>query len=166
MTVKFLCEHCHKEIKAPDSAAGKQGKCPYCGESNYIPAPAENREEIPLAPIDEASEQSRVAEVESLRAQERELLHALSGEPEAPLEHKEDLRSEDLRHFVVNYCMDMFNGDLQRADVHVRKLKKFKFTALEAVEDFRAGKVTELVLSAVPKKVLQGYLADLKEKLR
>ena len=55
MTVKFRCEKCHKTVEAPDSAAGKRGKCPYCGAMSYIPSP--DVEEIPLAPIDESDEE-------------------------------------------------------------------------------------------------------------
>ena len=166
MTVTFRCGKCHKEVKADDSTAGKRGKCPFCGESSYIPMKVSEEEVIPLSPLDEEAERDREKEIESLMVQERELIHELGGGPEMPLEHKDDLSSEDLHHFVVNFCMDMYNGRLDRAERHVREMKKLKFTALEAVEDFRSGKATEMVLDVIPKRVLKGFLAELRDKLR
>ena len=97
---------------------------------------------------------------------ERDLIHETGGGPETPLEHKEDLRSEDLHHLVVNFCMDRFNGNVERADETIRKLKQFKFTAIEAVEDFESGKTLEPVLDVIPKKLMQGFIKDLKENLK
>ncbi len=37
MTINFECEHCHLIIEAPGSAAGKKGKCPFCGLPNDVP---------------------------------------------------------------------------------------------------------------------------------
>ena len=168
MTIKFRCVKCDKVVEAPDKAAGQRGKCPYCGQKSYIPAPAADQDdgEIPLAPIDEAEERSRQEEIKALLAQERDLLHEMGRQPDVPLEHKEDLRSEDLYHFVVNYCLDMFSGNLERAESYVRKMKPFKYTAITAVEDFRTEKATETALSAIPKKVLKGFLTELKDKLK
>ena len=165
MTITFRCEKCHKSVEAPDSAAGSRGKCPYCKHSSYIPLPAEERAEIPLVEIDEEEERRRQEMERSLFDQERELLCDVGGQPEKPLEFKEDLRSEDLQHFVVNYCMDMFNAKLERAELHVKKLKRFKFTAVEAIENLQSGKATEDILKVIPKKVLKGYLTELKDRL-
>ncbi len=166
MTITFRCEKCRKTVEAPNSAVGRRGKCPYCGATSYIPSPVKEEDVIPLAPVDETEERQMQQEIASLLEQERELLHDLGGSPEEPLEHKEDLRSEDLQHFVVNYCMDMFHGNLDRATQHIAKLKKFKFTAMEAVEDFQTGKAAENVLATIPKKVLQGFLKDLRDQLK
>jgi len=153
-------------VKAPDSAAGKRGKCPHCGQSSYIPAPVADEDLIPLAPVDEAEEQARRREIESLLAVDRRLLRETGGGPDVPLEHKEDLSSADLHHFVVNYCMDVFNGNLERAQLYVRKMKMLKYTAIEAVEDFQTKKTHEAVLDAIPSRVLEGFLKDLKDKLK
>lgn len=165
MSITFRCEQCRKDVKAPDAAAGKRGKCPHCGHSSYIPMPSTENEEIPLAPIDE-EEGGRGGKSESFQEMDRTLLHEMSGAgTEVPLDHREDLGSEDLHHFVVNYCLDMFKGDLERAAQHAQKMKTFKYTAIQAVEDFEKNNVTEMVLDVIPKKVLNGFLLDLKERL-
>ena len=59
MTIAFRCSHCHKDVQAPDAAAGKRGKCPFCGQSNYVPAPVAPADELDLAPVDEAADRRR-----------------------------------------------------------------------------------------------------------
>ena len=56
MSIQLHCPRCGKLIKAPDNAGGKHGKCPYCKESVYVPMPADEVEEIGLAPVDEEAE--------------------------------------------------------------------------------------------------------------
>jgi len=165
MSIRFRCEGCGKTVEAPDSAAGRRGKCPYCGHSCYIASPVSDEDLIPLK---EVPDESPVTETEppEVAALERELLHEMGGAPDVPLEQKEDLTSADLHHLVVNYCMDMFAGNLERAEVVVGKLKKFKFTAIEAVQDFQSGKADEDVLKTVPPKVCKGFLDALLKKLR
>ena len=165
MTLQFRCEKCHKTVKAPDSTTGKRGKCPDCGNTSYIPS-MEEPEEIPLAPIDEESEQEKSKEIANLLAKERDLLHEMGGEPSIPLEHKEDLNSEDLHHFVVNYCLDMYKGELTRAEHTAKELKKFKFTAIQAVEDFQTNRAVEPALGEIKKPLLDGFLKDLKKALQ
>jgi len=166
MSIRFRCEACDKTVEAPDAAAGKPGKCPYCGHSAYIPAPMRDEDIIPFSPIDEEGPEAADPEAARLRDLEKELLHEMSGEPEVPLEHKEDLGSGDLHHYVVNYCMDMFRGGLERAELTAKQLKQYKFTAIEAVQDFRAGKASEAALKSIPPKVLKGFLDGLLDKLR
>ena len=166
MSITFRCEKCHKTIEAPDSAAGRRGKCPRCGQSSYIPSPVSTDEIIPLVPLDESEERRRRGEIQALIDQERDLLHEVGGGPQVPLEHKEDLSSADLHHFVVNYCMDMFNGDLERAGATVQKMQQFRLTAIEAVEDFETRKAGEMSLDVIPRRVLEGFLKELKQRLK
>jgi hypothetical protein len=53
MAIKFNCEKCGRKVQAPDEAGGRRGQCPFCHDSIYIPAPPEQVEEIPLAPLPE-----------------------------------------------------------------------------------------------------------------
>jgi len=39
MTIEFQCTECGRPMRAPDGAAGKQGKCPQCGTVMPIPTP-------------------------------------------------------------------------------------------------------------------------------
>lgn len=168
MAITFRCEHCRKSVNAPDSAAGQRGKCPYCGNTSYIPLPkSELEDEIPLAPEDEEEERERREQIKRLLHHDPVVIKDEGGgQPPTPLEHKPDLRAEDLHHLVVNYCSDMFQGNLDRAGLHVKEMKKFKYTAVSAVEDFQTGRVTEKVLANIPKKVLEAFLSNLKEQLK
>jgi hypothetical protein len=166
MTIKFHCEHCRREVQAPDEAGGKRGKCPHCGTSNYIPAPVSEEDVLPLAPLDDEEERQRQKEVQELLRQERELLAETRGGPPTPLEHREDLAGQDLHHFVVNYCLDLHSGNLTRAQTHVTSLRKFGPAGLEAVSDFMTGKAIEPALANVPGGLLQGFLRQLKQSLQ
>ena len=165
MTISFQCQHCHKEVKAPDATAGKRGKCPYCGHSSYIPYPGEDEKEIPLAPVDPQAERQREDEIRSLAQAERQLRSQLGGDRPIPLEHRQDLASEDLHHFVVNYCLDMSRGLLDKSALHVTELKKFGYLSHQAVEDFITGKAAEDALAGIPPAVLNGFLSELSERL-
>lgn len=57
MSIEFNCPSCEKSIRAPDTAGGKYGKCPFCDVKVYIPSPpSADEEEIGLAPVDEDEE--------------------------------------------------------------------------------------------------------------
>ena len=165
MSIRFRCEGCGKTVEAPDSAAGKRGKCPYCGHNCYIASPMSDAEAIPLKEVEQEAPATE-GESPEVVALERELLHEMGAEPQVPLEQKENLTSADLHHFVVNYCMDMFKGNPERAEAVVSKLKKLRFTAIEAVQDFQSGKADEDILKTIPPKVRQGFLDALQKKLR
>ena len=52
MSIELHCPRCGKLIRAPDDAGGKRGKCPYCQAGVYVPMPAGEEDDIPLAPLD------------------------------------------------------------------------------------------------------------------
>jgi phage FluMu protein Com len=162
MTINFRCEHCGKKVEAPDSAGGKRGRCPYCKQSNYIPAPVSDDDIIPLAP-----EEDQPAGDDEVRQHERALIAELAGGEEAPvpLEHRENLEPQDLYHLVVNYCVDMAESRLERAKLHLAELKKVRQVARQAVDDFLSGKALEPTLDRIPLKILQGFLNNLRNEL-
>jgi len=173
MPIKFNCPECGKTINAPDAAAGKRGKCPHCSAVVEIPLPPppppaeEDDDLIPLAPIDEEEERKLDQERKALYDQEKSLLDAASPSGDGvPLEHKEDLTGEDLHHFVVNYLLDMFDGNLERANMHAEKLRGFGFQGIEAVDDFAEGKVSEPALKRIPEPVREGFLRELKARVK
>ncbi len=165
MPIKFKCHNCHNEVTAPDSAAGKKGKCPFCGHTNEIPAPVDEDDLIPLAPIDDEEEARARAERQALYEREKALLEETGGPAPVPLEHREDLTSEDLHHFVVNYCLDLADGKLAQADEHVAQLNRYGEPGARAVEDFISGTATEPALDHIPRPVIQGFLKQLKGQL-
>ena len=167
MTIQFKCEHCGKRVEAPDSVGGKRGRCPYCKQPNYIPAPVSDDELYQLAPEDETAQQRARQEAEALRRQEEALIAEMGGRDAAPvpLEHRKDLTAEGLHHLVVNYCLDVAAGKLQLAEAHVPELQKFPALAAQAVDDFLTGKALEPALDAIPAKTLQGFLKKLRSSL-
>lgn len=163
--ITFQCEHCHKEVKAPDEAGGKRGKCPYCGGANYVPV-QEDPDEIPLAPIDEDEERRHEEEVRRLLEQERELIAQTGGAADEVREQGGDYAAEDLYHHVVNYVLDMSQSNLERAAQHARILRQYGFTGIQAVEDFLTGKTSEQAMDSIPEKLRVGFLKQLQQELR
>ena len=166
MTIQFECEHCRKEIQAPDAAGGKRGKCPFCGTSNYIPAPVKEDDAIPLAPVDEEDERRRQREVENLLRQERDLLAETGGLPADPREQRDDEAKPELRDLVVKYCQDMHAGRLPRAEAQAQMLQKQPAQALQTVQDFMSGREIDPALATMPGGLLQGFLRQLKQQLQ
>lgn len=168
MTIKFRCGYCHKQLSAPETAGGKQGKCPHCKQSTYIPSPVSDDDVLDLAPIDEEDEARQKRMEEELFRQEHDLLAesggAAGGQP--PLEQRKDLTAEDLYHFVVNYCLDIASGKLEKATKTKGDLKKYGSVAMQAVSDFQIGKALEPALDSIPVPVLQGFLSELMTELR
>ncbi len=168
MTIRFHCGSCGKLVEAPDQAGGRRGKCPYCEGSNYIPA-AKTEKEFDLAPLDEHEERIRKQEISSLFDAERDLRSETSfGEigPRLSEQTGEDVKPADLHHLIVNYCLDMAAGNLERAQTHVDRLDRFEAVNLQAVDDFLSGRTIEPTLDAIPVKVLQGFLKNLLGQLR
>jgi len=177
MPIKFECTECHKIVTAPDAAGGKRGKCPFCGQLVNIPLPPppppppppeeEDPDLIPLAPIDEDEERKLAQERKALYDQEQSLLEAMvPSEDSVPLEQREDLSSEDLHHFVVNYLLDMFDGNLARAGMHADKLRSLGFAGIGAVDDFLEGKADEPALGHIPAPIREGFLRELKARVK
>jgi len=166
MSITFHCQHCHKEVKAPDEAGGKRGKCPFCGQSNYIPAPVSEEDILPIKPLDEEEERRRRQQIEELVRSEEDILAQIGDNPLPPLDQREDMTSEDLHPLVVNYCLDMARSNLEAAEEHLTKLKRFGYLGRKAVEDFITGRASEPALGAIGKRVREGFLKQLSRELR
>jgi len=177
MAISFKCSNCGKDIKAPDSYARKQGKCPFCGQSNEIPPPETQDDDlIPLAPIDEEEEKRRQKEIEYLLSQEKRMLREMS-DSTSQASPPDDSASdgdydeskptiEQCRADVVGYCLDLVNSDLGGLDKYIANLKRNPELGLSAVEDFMLGRYIEPALDALPPQVLKGFLAQLRQALQ
>jgi transcription elongation factor Elf1 len=81
MPIAFNCEHCGKQIKAPDAAAGKNGVCPSCKGRCAVPMPKPaDDDEIRVAPLDETDEERR----KRLEDEDRRIRESIWGEREEP----------------------------------------------------------------------------------
>lgn len=166
MGITFRCEFCHKEVKAPDAAGGKRGKCPFCERSTYIPSPVSEEDVLPLAPLDEAEERHRQEQIDALYQQEHDLLAQTGHSPHEPLEHRENLTSGDLHHFAINYVLEMARGNIEGADVQALNLRRFGALGVQAVDDLIGEKIREPALEALSKRIRASFLAELRAKLR
>jgi len=128
--------------------------------------PVSEDEILDLAPIDEEEERERQRLVDNLRAQEHDLIANTGGGEPVPLDHREDLSSEDLHHFVINFCIDMADGNLERAGMHAAELRKFPKLGVEAVKYFQIVQGDEPALTKIPPPVVQGFLKDLVDRLK
>ena len=94
------------------------------------------------------------------------LLRDDTEKPPVPLEHRQDVSSKDLHHFVVNYCLDMSASNIERAESHAAKLRKFGPVGAQAVEDFLMDEALEPALDAIPRPLLQGFLKRLRQEVQ
>ena len=50
MSISFQCPHCSKNLKAPESAAGRSSNCPRCGSMVTCPEPVYEAEVVVTKP--------------------------------------------------------------------------------------------------------------------
>ena len=177
MSIEFNCPSCEKSIRAPDTAGGKYGKCPFCEVKVYIPSPpSAGDDEIKLAPID-AEEEKRERELirESVRYAAQfdkdpdklppEGAEGRGGagarrmaEPAAPGEVVEV--ADEVEAFVVA----MRDSKLQDADRVVARLKRAGARSKDYVEGLMLDP-TPPPIGNVPKPLLIGFLKSLLGRL-
>ena len=174
MSIEFHCSKCSKLVRAPRSAGGKRGKCPYCKESVYIPTPPEEIEDIPLASISEAD----LARERRLQDEARQLTAAIdredsgkydTGEPptvggDSAVALPRDFDA-DVPTLVNEYLSAMVESDMGRADVATRQLKKHSAQAKVHVQRLMADETSPSDLGNVPTAVYKGFLRSLLDLL-
>jgi len=171
VAIEFHCEHCEHLIRAPNDTGGKKGRCPACKNVVYIPLPAEESGEIPLAPIDDAEERRRAEEEKRARAVEHQLLRhrevpgesgrsAARGAPAGPAS-----APADPRKLVAQFVSAMAAGQLEDADRVVRALARDAARAHEAIDAISADAAPLPGVGSVPRPVLMGFLKQLRSRL-
>lgn len=171
--IQVKCDHCNHIIKAPRTAAGKRGKCPYCQNSVYVPTPPEELEDIPLAPVDESAEQrARRLERESF-----EVASALRRESAAPDEKRSDATTEpaeargsaqpvvDIGDAIVEYLRAMQASDLPGAERVARELKAAARQAKSRIQQMMVDAMPPAAVRNMPAGLYQGFLRKLLEQL-
>ncbi len=174
MSIEFNCPACEKSIRAPDTAGGKYGKCPFCEVKVYIPAPpSADEEEIGLAPIDEDEERR---EKELIRESVR-YAAAFDKDPDKlPPEGAEGRgggarRSEPVPGEVIEvadeveaFVVAMRDSKLQDAERVLARLKRAGARAKDYVEGLMLDP-TPPPIGNVPKPLLMGFLKSLLGRL-
>jgi predicted nucleic acid-binding Zn-ribbon protein len=166
MSIELHCENCGKRLQAPDKAAGKQSKCPSCGGSIYVPTPAEEIEELPLASEDDTDLQREQA----LQAERRRLDRILAGDEETAGGRRSSSVSPQtagpkIQTAVLAYLMAMRDGDLPRADSLLESLTNYQAEARGVVDQLIADQLPPAQLAKVPPAVYQGFLKQLRSQL-
>jgi len=165
MSIELHCPKCSKLIRAPDEAGGKRGRCPYCKEPVYVPMPAAETDEIPLAPID-TDEDRRV---EALREEAARYAAALDREASPPPEDIASgisIREEtiDVPSEVEAYVIAMRDSRLEEAEASAERLKQVEEPARDHVERILAD-AAALVVDGVPDALVKGFLKTLLARL-
>jgi len=175
VSIEFNCPSCEKSIRAPDTAGGKYGKCPFCEVKVYIPMPpSTDEDEIKLAPIDEEEERR---EQELIRESVR-YAAAFDKDPDKlPPEGAEGRggggrrQAEpppgeviDVPDEVEAFVVAMRDSRLTDADRVLARLKRSGTRAKDYVEGLMLDP-TPPPIGNVPKPLLMGFLKSLLGRL-
>ncbi len=171
MSIELHCPACTKLIRAPDDAGGKQGRCPYCKGSVYIPTPAgDEEEELRLAPLD-AEEELRAKQLR----EESTAFIASVGHDDAPIPDEEpgaegsrrpasSSTVVDLEQEVEAFLFAMRDSRLDEADAAVAELKQAGTRARDYVEGLALDELAPPI-EGVPAPVAMGFLKTLLTRL-
>lgn len=162
MGIELSCPQCQKLIRAPDNAGGRRGKCPYCKKSIYIPIPADEGEEIGIAPLD-ADEERQAAKLR------RESIRYATGVDRVDPGSPNDLASEtgpetDIAADVEAFLVAMRDSKLDDADATVEKLVRAQAEARDYIQSW-LGDDSPAAIEGVPPPVLKGFLQSLLNRL-
>ena len=174
MSIELHCDHCSKLIRAPDDAAGRRGKCPYCHQSVYIPSPPEAIEEIPLSPMDESDEEKQRRLTEEMRRTQRELLsdyrpppdRAVSVSRESAMPETIRDGDESIEDMVVDYLLLMRESQLVEAEAVLADLLNRRDAARKVVDRLSTDTVPPQALAGIPAAVYRGFLKNLRNQLK
>jgi len=180
MAITFRCEHCGKQVSAPDTAGGRAGKCPYCQQRCYIPTPSDRIEEIPLAPVD-PKEQARTQKLRRQALQYQASLLEAKESPRAPLVRDGDgggtgssgeppatpLEPLDVEvEETTSQCvLSLAQGRLDELAKLVRRLGDRKAQALRVLDRMAERKQIHPDLKKLPPKVLAGFIDHVRKSL-
>ena len=183
MAIEFHCDHCGKLIRAPQDAAGRQGKCPHCQQSVYIKTPSDQIEEVGLTPLDDQADATEARARREAQQLERNLLRERaevadpadrgSGAGRGSGGGRETTTGEtapapspaDAEELVVEYLQALAVSDLDSAERIAASLRADKATTLEVIERIGQDSIPPRGLENVPPAVLNGFLNSLRGQL-
>ena len=173
-------------MSAPREMAGKQSKCPACGNSLYVPTPEEEIEELPLAPEDATD----LRKEQLLQAERRRLDSLLAHESRVPEVDGEESRgsrgsssgqqagagrssepgagigmSARIEQALHNYLTAMRDSNLDAAERAMTTLQMQPRSAREMVDRMAADQIPPPEMINVPPGVYQKFLKNLRSRL-
>ena len=169
MVIEFRCHHCNNMVRAPDDAGGKMGRCPYCQNQVYIATPADQLEELDLAPVDAEDR----AQQRALERETEELMERIREDRPAPEDADvgsqggadAGARRSTVEELVVKYLVAMKNADLSGAERVVSRLSGSAGEAKRAAERIAADPLPPAELADVPPNVMRGFIKQLLARL-
>jgi len=181
VTIDYHCEHCGKAIQAPQSATGRNGKCPHCQAVSYIPLPEADGGELSLVPLDDGDERRRrQASAEDIAVRKRLLADKSSPRdsggrpkfrrPDVPggsssPSAKAGLSRKRLTSVVVSFVEAMSGGKLDVANKLAAQLTGQKAEVSRLLDELMGEDLSGYGLPALPKPVLMGFLKQLRGRL-
>ncbi|MCH7631942.1 MAG: hypothetical protein IIB59_01910 [Planctomycetes bacterium] len=167
MSIELHCPQCEKLIKAPDTAGGRHGKCPYCGRDVYIPTISDDDEGIPIAPIDPQDRQRE----EELRRETARLTSAVERDTDAGANSEGGRRAGetsgeaiDVDKIVERFVIAMRDSKLDDADKLAARLKRAGPSARDYVDRLMLDP-SPPPIGDLPKPLLHGFLKALLQRL-
>jgi len=170
MPIEFHCEHCGKLVRTAEQNAGRQGRCPYCKNSVYIPTPSEDLEPLKLAPLDPEEERRQRRLEEEARAlarrlrAEKETLPPETPRAGAPEPSGEIRFQVDMESLVIEYVRAMYEGRLAEAQEYATDIRRDMERAQEVIQRLTMDDIRPLKIAKIPRPVLIGFLRQLREQ--
>lgn len=167
MSITFSCEHCGKKIKAPESKAGRKGKCPKCNQTIRIPLPSDETDDAPKAapqkkppPQDSGDGPIPVDwdEVDGTDEIGEPLIHETATAPSLPtfgLDTKPDVRK-----LILQYVVFQVERNIVEAEAIVRRLLDYRFEAVARIQTLLIADVLPESLEGIAR---EDYIDKLKK---
>lgn len=170
MSIELHCPQCNKLIRAPDSAGGRHGKCPYCKHEVYVPMPEGEVEPLAIAPVDEDTERRAQEAEEEAREIAVQLRREKDVAPEKPGASgggapPPSASAVDVAPLVVRFVKCMQGSNLDEADRVARKLKGAPDRTREEVQRLMVDELQAPGLEDVPPGLYKGFLKALLDRL-
>lgn len=166
MAITFHCDHCGKKIEAGDSAAGKWGKCPSCGNKIYIPD-LTTGEELQLSPIDEEAEKRKKELMVETFKLEQDILSQRESSEEGGQSGSAitEINQKELTKNIILYLRYTADGNLGDAEKIVAMITRGGQESIKILDKIAVSQMPEPELSDVPVKVLVGFIRALRGKI-
>lgn len=169
MAIEFHCNHCGKQVRAPDEAGGKHGRCPTCHQSVYIPMPDDQIELIDLAPIDKDREREAERARRESEALQRKILHEKNLPPETagsarPVAGGFAPPAVDVEDTVIGFAKAMAEGRLSEAEELAASARRHPRELNDVVQRITSDEIPPDALASIPRPVLLAFLRQLVEK--
>lgn len=167
MPIRLHCDHCGKEIKAPDDAGGKWGKCPACHNRVYVPLPATGDDELKVSPLDESEVQKQQQLMAETFRLTRDILEEQNA-PEtaaAPAGAAAEISEQQLTEHIVRYLRQMVDGRLDEAQRTAERIVPHRRKAMAILDQFARSDAPDPELEDIPKQVLSGLIRNLRTRI-